>query len=75
MQGVAYSAGSLAVGRAVGLGVKLQDSNPPYPRGVMARPVNLWGHEMIRKGYLIGDSTFTLDYLGTTLNIPNNAKL
>ena len=75
LQGVAYSASSLAVGRAVDLGVKLQDSNPPYPRGIMARPVNLWGHEMIRKGYLIGDSTFTLDYLGTTLNIPNDAKL
>ena len=30
---------------------------------------------MIRKGYLIGDSTFTLDYLGTTLNIPSDAKL
>lgn len=75
LTGVAYSASSLAVGNAVDLGVKLQDSTYPYPRGIMARPANIWGHEMIRKGYLIGNSTFTLDYLATTLNISADAKL
>lgn len=75
LQGIAYHAGSLAVGRVVDLGVKLQDTASPYPRGIMARPVNMWGHEMLRKGWLIGDSTFTLDYLADTLNIPADAKL
>lgn len=75
LHGIAYSADSLAVCKAVDLGVKLQDTNVPYPRGIMARPVNIWGHEMFRKGYLIGDSTFTLDYLSTTLNLKDSTRL
>lgn len=63
IQAVAFQADSLAIGRAVDLGVKLQDTDSRYPRGLMARPLNLWGHEMFRKGFLIADSTFTNDTL------------
>lgn len=75
LQAVSYSSNSLAVGKVVDLGVKLQDSAPPYPRGIMARPVNIWGHEMFRKGFIIGDSTFTLDYLHDTLGMDENTRL
>lgn len=60
---VALSADSLALGRAVDLGVKLQDTTYPYPRGVMARPINLWGHEMFRKAIIIAEGEFTTDNL------------
>lgn len=63
IQAVAFQADSLAIGRAVDLGVKLQDTDSRYPRGIMARPLNLWGHEMFRKGFLIADSTFNNDTL------------
>ncbi len=60
---IALSADSLALGRAVDLGVKLQDAHYPLPRGIVARPINLWGHEMFRKGVLIAKGTFTNDTL------------
>lgn len=60
---IALSADSLALGRAVDFGVKLQDSTYPYPRGVMARPINIWGHEMFRKAILIAEGTFNNDNL------------
>lgn len=75
LQAVSYSSNSLAVGKVVDLGVKLQDSAPPYPRGIIARPLNIWGHEMFRKGFIIGDSTFTLDYLHDTLGMDENTRL
>lgn len=40
-----------------------------------ARPVNIWGHEMFRKGFVIGDSTLTLDYLHDTLGMDENTRL
>lgn len=75
IQALVYSKGSLAVGRVIDLGVKLQDSAPPYPRGIMARPVNAWGHEMFRKGYIVADTDFTLDYLRTTLGLTDATRL
>lgn len=63
VQAVCLSADSLALGRAVDLGVKLQDATYPYPRGIMARPINLWGHEMFRKAFIIAKGTFTTDNL------------
>lgn len=75
IKGIAYTANSLAVCKVVDLGVKLQDSAPPYPRGIMARPVNIWGHEMFRKGYIIGDASFTLDYLSETLGMDEDTRL
>ncbi len=60
---IALSADSLALGRAVDFGVKLQDSAHPYPRGIMARPINIWGHEMFRKAILIAEGTFNNDNL------------
>ena len=63
VQAICLSADSLALGRAVDLGVKLQDSTYPYPRGIMARPINLWGHEMFRKAFIIAKGTFTTDNL------------
>lgn len=65
VQAVAYHYDSLALGKNVDLGVKLQDTDSRLPRGIMARPLNLWGHEMFRKGFIIGDSTFTTDYLAS----------
>ena len=60
---IALSADSLALGRAVDMGVKLQDTDSSLPRGVMARPINLWGHEMFRKGVLIAKGTFNTSTL------------
>lgn len=60
---ICLSADSLALGRAVDFGVKLQDSTYPYPRGVMARPINIWGHEMFRKAILIAEGAFNNDNL------------
>lgn len=60
---ICLQADSLALGRAVDFGVKLQDSTYPYPRGIMARPINIWGHEMFRKAILIAEGTFNNDSL------------
>lgn len=60
---ICLQADSLALGRAVDFGVKLQDSTYPYPRGIMARPINIWGHEMFRKAILIAEGTFNNDTL------------
>lgn len=60
---ICLSADSLALGRAVDFGVKLQDSTYPYPRGIMARPINIWGHEMFRKAILVAEGTFNNDNL------------
>lgn len=50
---------------AVDLGVKLVDSSGK--RGIEAQPLNVWGHEAFRKSYIVGTSTFTNDYLTSTL--------
>ena len=50
---------------AIDLGVKLVDSSGK--RGIEAQPLNVWGHEAFRKSYIVGTSTFTNDYLTSTL--------
>lgn len=71
---ICLQADSLALGRAVDLGVKLQDSTYPYPRGIMARPINIWGHEMFRKAILIAEGTFNNDNL-TALGFNENERV
>lgn len=60
---VATSYQANAVGTVTDLGVKLIDANEV--RGIKAQPLNRWGHESFRKSQLIGDSTFTVDYLSS----------
>ena len=55
------------MGRVIDLGVKLIDANEV--RGIKAQPLNIWGHEAIRKSYVVGDSTLTTTYLSTTLSL------
>ena len=50
---------------AVDLGVKLVDSSGK--RGIEAQPLNVWGHEAFRKSFIVGTSTFTNDFLTSTL--------
>ena len=71
---ICLQADSLALGRAVDFGVKLQDSTYPYPRGIMARPINIWGHEMFRKAILIAEGTFNNDSL-TALGFNENTRV
>lgn len=71
---ICLQADSLALGRAVDFGVKLQDATYPYPRGIMARPINIWGHEMFRKAILIAEGTFNNDSL-TTLGFNENTRV
>lgn len=61
VQAIAVSYQATAAGRIVDLGVKMIDANEV--RGVKAQPLNVWGHEAIRKSFLIGDDTLTNDYL------------
>lgn len=62
---VAVSFESNAMGRVIDLGVKMVDAQEV--RGIMAQPLNIWGHESFRKSYIIGDSTLNTTYLTTTL--------
>lgn len=57
--GVSYQA--TAMGSIIDLGVKIIDANEV--RGSKAQPLNVWGHEAIRKSFLVGDSSLTNDYL------------
>ena len=63
VQAIAVSFEATAMGRVADLGVKLIDANEV--RGVKAQPLNIWGHEAIRKSFVIGDDTLTSDYLAT----------
>lgn len=69
---IAVSYQATAMGKVVDLGVKLIDSTEV--RGVKAQPLNIWGHEAIRKGYLVGDSTLTTTFLKTTLGFGETAE-
>ena len=60
---LAVSFEATAMGRVIDLGVKLIDANEV--RGIKAQPLNIWGHEAIRKSYVVGDSTLTTTYLST----------
>ena len=64
---LAVSFEATAMGRVVDLGVKLIDANEV--RGIKAQPLNIWGHEAIRKSYVVGDPTLTTTYLSTTLSL------
>lgn len=57
---------------AVDLGVKLVDSSGK--RGIEAQPLNVWGHEAFRKSYIVGNSTFTNDYLTSTLQFSADTR-
>ncbi len=63
---IAVSFESTAMGRVIDLGVKMVDAQEV--RGIMAQPLNIWGHEAFRKSYIIGDSTLTTTYLNSTLD-------
>lgn len=73
VQAIAVSFEATAMGRVIDLGVKMIDANEV--RGVKAQPLNIWGHEAFRKSFVIGDSTLTNDYIGTTLGITENTRL
>lgn len=60
---IAVSFEATAMGRIVDLGVKLIDANEV--RGIKAQPLNTWGHEAIRKSFVIGNDTLTTDYLAS----------
>lgn len=62
---IAVSFDATAKATGVDLGVKVIDC--PNPRGSLAQPLNIWGHEAFRKSYVIGNATLTNDYLTTTL--------
>ncbi len=70
---IAVSFESTAMGRVIDLGVKMVDANEV--RGIMAQPLNVWGHEAFRKSYVIGDSTLTNTYLTSTLNLTAEKRL
>ena len=64
---IAVSFESTAMGRVIDLGVKMVDAQEV--RGIMAQPLNVWGHEAFRKSYVIGKSTLTTTYLSATLGL------
>lgn len=68
---VSYEATAKATG--IDLGVKIIDC--PNPRGSLAQPLNIWGHEAFRKSYVIGKSTLTNDYLTSTLGMNADTRL
>lgn len=70
---IAVSFDATAVARGVDLGVKLVDAN--LTRGILAQPLNVWGHEAFRKSFVIGDSTLTNDYLTGTLKLTTDTRL
>jgi hypothetical protein len=55
---VAVYADGLAGAKVIDLGVKMVDMNN-NKRGVEMQPLNMWGHEAIRKHYIIGDNTLS----------------
>ena len=69
---IAVSFDATAKATGVDLGVKVIDCQ--NPRGSLAQPLNIWGHEAFRKSYVIGDSTLTNDYLTTTLSLSADVR-
>ncbi|MBQ9115632.1 MAG: hypothetical protein IJY04_01270 [Clostridia bacterium] len=63
---IAVSFDATATATNIDLGVQMLPAQYPQPRGTIARPLNIWGHEAFRKSYIIGDSTLTTSYLTTT---------
>lgn len=60
------------MGRVIDLGVKMVDAQEV--RGIMAQPLNIWGHEAFRKSYIIGDSTLNTTYLTSTLGFTADTR-
>lgn len=60
---IACSFDATATATNIDLGVQMLPAQYPQPRGTIARPLNIWGHEAFRKSYIIGDGidadTFT----------------
>ncbi len=69
---IAVSFEATAVATGIDLGVKLVDANAT--RGTLAQPLNIWGHEAIRKSYVIGDETLDNTYLASTLGLSAEAR-
>lgn len=59
---IAVSFDATATATNIDLGVQLLPAQYPQPRGTIARPLNIWGHEAFRKSYLIvnGDTPATI---------------
>lgn len=66
---VSYDANAMADG--IDLGVKLVDAT--NTRGILAQPLNIWGHESFRKSYIIGNASLTNDAL-TDLGFSDTAR-
>lgn len=66
---IAVSFDATAVATNIDLGVQLLPAQYPQPRGTIARPLNIWGHEAFRKSYIIGSgissTTFTTGAFAT----------
>ena len=73
VKAIAVSYQATAKGSVIDLGVKMIDANEV--RGSKAQPLNVWGHEAIRKSFIIGDDTLTTDYLSTTLGMSESTRL
>lgn len=73
VKAIAVSFEATAAGSVVDLGVKMIDANEV--RGIKAQPLNIWGHEAIRKSFVIGDESLTTDYLSGTLNMTESTRL
>lgn len=58
---IACSYEATATANNIDLGVKIIDAQ--NPRGALAQPLNIWGHEAFRKSQIIGDATLTTAYL------------
>lgn len=59
--GVAVSYEATAASEAIDLGVKIVDAN--FVRGLLAQPLNAWGHEAFRLSYIIGKPALNNDSL------------
>lgn len=63
---IAVSFDATAVATNIDLGVQMLPAQYPQPRGTIARPLNIWGHEAFRKSYIIGNSISSSTFAGTS---------
>ena len=71
---IAVSFDATAVATNIDLGVQLLPAQYPQPRGTIARPLNIWGHEAFRKSYLIVNGT-TPNTVLTTAGFSANTRI
>ncbi len=62
---IAVSFDATATATNIDLGVQMLPAQYPQPRGTIARPLNIWGHEAFRKSYIIGDGISSSTFAGT----------